>query len=98
MAVEDADTGNELGGLAKCGMPMITWPSALIGNGPSKTRRRSSEVLAPLGLHSNPDKTRIVCLTNGAEGLTSWGSTITRWSPGSGEVIGICNAGRRSGP
>jgi group II intron reverse transcriptase/maturase len=31
--------------------------------------RRASEILAPLGLQLNPDKTRIACLTRGREGF-----------------------------
>jgi RNA-directed DNA polymerase len=34
-----------------------------------EARRRASQVLAPLGLQLNPDKTRIACLTKGAEGF-----------------------------
>ena len=32
-------------------------------------RRRAGQVLAPLGLQLNPDKTRIACLTRGAQGF-----------------------------
>jgi group II intron reverse transcriptase/maturase len=34
-----------------------------------QARRRVSVILAPLGLRLNPDKTRIACLTRGAEGF-----------------------------
>jgi RNA-directed DNA polymerase len=34
-----------------------------------QARRRVSDILAPLGLRLNPDKTRIACLTRGAEGF-----------------------------
>ena len=34
-----------------------------------EAQRRAAAVLAPLGLQLNPDKTRIVCLTRGAEGF-----------------------------
>ena len=34
-----------------------------------EARRRVGEILGPLGLQLNPDKTRIVCLTEGAEGF-----------------------------
>jgi RNA-directed DNA polymerase len=34
-----------------------------------EARRRVSDILAPLGLRLNPDKTRIACLTRGAEGF-----------------------------
>jgi len=62
-----------------------------------EARRRVAQILAPLGLQLNPDKTRISCLTRGREGIDSWASTIARWSRGSGGVTGISNDGRRSG-
>jgi len=34
-----------------------------------QARHRASEILAPLGLQLNPDKTRIACLTQGADGF-----------------------------
>jgi group II intron reverse transcriptase/maturase len=34
-----------------------------------EARRRVSDILAPLGLGLNPDKTRVACLTRGAEGF-----------------------------
>ena len=34
-----------------------------------EARRRVSDILAPLGLRLNPDKTRIACLTRGADGF-----------------------------
>jgi hypothetical protein len=59
-----------------------------------QARRLVVEILATLGLHLHPDKTRIVGLTKAGRGSTSSASTITRWSPGAGEAAGTCNDGR----
>src|SRR2546428_13086370 len=48
---------------------MTSSSSAPDGSGPRRPGGRVEAILGPLGLQLNPDKTEIVCLTEGKEGL-----------------------------
>jgi RNA-directed DNA polymerase len=62
-----------------------------------EARRRMATVLRPLGLELNPDKTRIICLTRGKEGLDFLGYHLHKCSRGSGKGAGTSSAGRPPG-
>src|SRR5215211_4787850 len=58
-----------------------------------QARRRVAEILAGLGLVLHPDKTRIVCLTRGQQGVASSASSCARWRRGGSGVATTCNDG-----
>jgi group II intron reverse transcriptase/maturase len=62
-----------------------------------QARRLVAEILATLGLHLHPDKTRIVCLARVGRDSTSSASTTTRWRRGGGEAAITCNDGQPFG-
>ena len=62
-----ARTSGYLGALR--GTPTISSSFAPAGPGPRRPGAGGGPILGPLGLQLNPDKTRIVCLTEGAEGF-----------------------------
>ena len=82
---------------------LVRYADDLVALCPTKDRAEQARALveatlAGLGLRLHPDKTRIVCLRDGAEGFDFWGSTTGWWRPGSGEVATGCTSGRHRGP